>query len=116
MLRKNRELQNIEEKLLTIGKFINDISEQNDMYISDVAELKLKEIEYKYQLNELNLNLNNIINFKPTNIAGETKLETIYPDEVDEPKMVIISFILGFILSSLFFLLRHAIALANNKT
>ena len=107
-----RQIKNVEEKLLIIDKYINYISdEQNDIYVSNVAELKLKEIEYKYELDELNRNSNNINSFKKTDLVRETQFRINTP-ESNLIKHVLASFLIGFILVSLFVLLRHA--LANN--
>ena len=133
--KKKREIKNIEEKLLTIDKFINYISEQNDMYIYNVSELKLKELEYKHELAELyrffNKNLDSAkesigtqINFDlipispddkehytKTDTVGEIEFKINYPKS-NLIKLVLSSFIIGFILSSIFVVIRHA--LANN--
>ena len=102
------DLQEIEEKLLTIDKFINYISEQNDIYVSDVADLKLKQIEYNYQLLELKMYLTNMKSLKNTDLVGETQYKTNYPPS-NIIKLTLASFIAGLIFSSLFVLIRHAL-------
>ena len=106
-----RDKQNVEEKLLTIDQFINYISERNDIYVSNVGELKLKEIDYKYELAEFNRQFNNIDNYKKTDLIGEIVYKTNYPKS-NIAKLAFASFLIGFILVSLVVLIRHA--LANN--
>ena len=106
--KKKNDLQEIEEKLLTIDKFINYISEQNDIYVSDVADLKLKQIEYNYQLLELKNYLTNMKSLKNTDLVGETQYKTNYPPS-NIIKLTLASFIAGLIFSSLFVLIRHAL-------
>ena len=107
--KKKREIKNIEEKLLTIDKFINYIYEQNDIYVSNVGELKLKEIEYKYKLAELHRYFNNKENYKNTDIVGEIEFKTNYPKS-NLTKLTFASFLIGFILVSIVVLIRHALA------
>jgi hypothetical protein len=110
--RNKRELKLMEETLLTIDKFINYISE-NEIYVSNVAELKLKEIEYKYQLAELNRFIKNIETYKDTDLIGESVYKTNYP-ESNTTKLTLSSLIIGFILVSFVVLIRHALA-KNHK-
>ena len=94
--------------MLTLDKFINYIFEKNDIYISDIAQLKLKEIEYNYDLAQLNMHLNHAETFRNTNIVGETMYKTNYPPS-NLIKLTVASFILGLALSSLFVFIRHAL-------
>jgi len=105
---KKRERESLEKKLLTLDKFINYIFEKNDIYISDIAQLKLKEIEYNYDLAQLNMHLNHAETFRNTNIVGETMYKTNYPPS-NLIKLTVASFILGLALSSLFVFIRHAL-------
>ena len=95
--------------MVTIVKFINFIAEDNDVYTSDVAELKLKEIDYRFELKELNMLLSNLKNFSNTNLIGEIELKTSYPRDL-KPIITFASFIIGFFLSTLFVFFRYAIA------
>jgi hypothetical protein len=104
-----RKAQHIEEKLLTIDKYINFIVKDNDVYMSDVAVLKLKEIDYKDELTNINRHLNSAAHFKKTDAIGETVYKTNYPKS-NTTKLVLASFILGLVLSSLLVLLRDALA------
>ena len=104
--KKKRELQNIEEKLLTIDKFINFIAKDNDIYTSDVAELKLKEIDYKFKLEGLNMQLSNMQSFRKTDLVEEIIIKTNYPKS-NTIKLTFASFIMGFVLSSLFVFIRY---------
>ena len=106
--KKKRELQYIEEKLLTIDKFINTITKDNNIYISDVAELKLKEIEYTHILKELKRHLGNMHEFRHTGLIKEIQLST-YSQGDNTRRHTLTSFIIGFILSSLFALIRHGL-------
>jgi len=109
--KKKRERLNTEEKLLVIDKLINSFSEQGDVYLSDIAELKLKEIQYKHDLKELQMHLNSVTTFQHTDIVGEIQLKTNHPKS-NLPKLAFVSFLIGFILSTIFVLIRHG--LANN--
>ena len=104
-----RKAQHIEEKLLTIDKYINFIVKDNDVYMSDVAVLKLKEIDYKDELTNINRKLNNAEAFKNTDLVAPTVYKTNYPKS-NTTKLVLASFILGLVLSSLLVLLRDALA------
>jgi len=106
-----REKLNTEEKLLAIDKLINLFSEKEDVYLSDLAELKLKKIQYKHDLTELEMHLTNITNFQHTDLVGEMQLKINHPKS-NLTKLASISFLIGFILSSLFVLIKHG--LANN--
>ena len=104
--KKKRALENIEEKLLTVDKFITTITNDNNIYISDVAELKLKEIEYNYEIKELNMHLSNIQSFRKTNLVKEIQYYTDYPKS-NISGLTFASFIIGLILASLFVVMRH---------
>ena len=106
--KKNREIKNIKEKLLTIDKYINYISE-NDIYVSNVAELKLKEIEFKHELAELYEYSNNINNYKNTDLVGKSVYISNHPKS-NIIKLVFVSFIIGFMFVSFVVLIRHALA------
>ena len=92
--------------MLTIDKFINTITKDNNIYISDVAELKLKEIEYRYQLKELNIHLSNMESFRKTDLVKEIQFKTNYPKS-NTIQLTFASFIMGFVLASLFVFIRH---------
>ena len=113
ILKKKREVQYIEEILLTINKFIGTITQGNNIYLSDVAELKLKEIEYNHKLVELNNYLAKVENFKKTDLVSETVFWTNY-SESKTTNLVVTSLIIGIILSSLFIIIRHSL-IENHK-
>jgi len=113
LLNMKGKAQNIEEKLLTIDKYISFIVKDNDVYMSDVAVLKLKEIDYKDNLKNINRHLNNAESFKDTDLIGETVYKANYPKS-NATKLAFTSFIIGFVLVSLFVLIRHSLA-KNNK-
>jgi len=66
--------------LLAINKLIDLFSEQDDLYLSDLAELRLREIQHKHDLKELKMHLNNITTFKHTDLVGEIQFKSNYPE------------------------------------
>ena len=92
--------------MLTIDKFINFIAKDNDVYMSDVVELKLKEIDFKFKLEGLNMQLSNMQSFRKTDLVEEIIIKTNYPKS-NTIKLTFASFIMGFVLSSLFVFIRY---------
>ena len=111
--KSKRELINIEEKLLTIEKIINFIDKDKNVYLSVFADLKLKELDLKYELTELSRYVKNIESFKKTDLVGKTEFQENYP-KFNKTKLTFASFIMGFILSLLFVFIRHGL-ISNYK-
>ena len=92
--------------MLTIEKIINFIDKDKNVYLPVFADLKLKELDLKYELAELGRHVKNIESFKKTDLVGKTEFQENYP-KFNITKLTFASFIMGFILSSLFVFIRY---------
>ena len=100
---------------LQVAKLASIISKvKENMLLAQSAELKIKEIEYKYRLKESDLDLKNMESFRKTDLVKDIQFYTDYPAS-SLIKITLSILITGFILSAIFVLLRHTLAINYKK-